>query len=155
MQNSFRNMPYEKALEKAKWYCSFQERCILDIENRFLAWKVKKEEWDKLVDVLLEQDFLNENRYVEDFVRGKFNIKKWGRLKIKAELLKKKIKSKKVEEELNKISEEDYIKTLEYLLEKKKELLSNVEDELKLRDKLYRYLISKGYESDLIVKALN
>lgn len=148
-------MPYEKALEKAKWYCSFQERCILDLENRFLAWKVKKEEWDKLVDVLLEQDFLNEDRYVEDFVRGKFNIKKWGRLKIKAELLKKKINSKKVEEELNKIREEDYIKTLEYLLEKKKALLPNVEDELKLRDKLYRYLISKGYESDLIVKALN
>ncbi|MCB9334637.1 MAG: RecX family transcriptional regulator [Flavobacteriales bacterium] len=155
MSFQIKNMPYEKALEKAKWYCSFQERCILDVENRFLAWKVKREEWDKLLDVLLEQDFLNEDRYVEDFVRGKFSIKKWGRLKIKAELLKKKIKSKKVEEELAKIDEENYHKTIQHLLEKKKELLPKIEDELKLRDKLYRYLISKGYESELVVKELN
>jgi len=147
-------MSYDRALEKAKWYCSFQERCIQDLEKRFYAWKVKKENWDKLLDVLIGEDFLNENRYIEDYVRGKFSVKKWGRIKIKAELMNKKITGKKVDEEINSIDEEQYLKTLNHLLEKKRQLLNTVDDETKLRDKLYRYLLSKGYESELVLKVI-
>lgn len=147
-------MPYEKALEKAKWYCSFQERCIQDLEKRFYAWRVKKEEWDLLLDVLMEQDFLNEDRYIEEYIRGKFSVKKWGKIKIKAALMNKRITGKKVDEELNNIDDGLYLKTLTYLAEKKKEQLANEEDKIKRKDKLYRYLLSKGYESEFILKML-
>ncbi|MBI2279935.1 MAG: RecX family transcriptional regulator [Bacteroidetes bacterium] len=143
-------MSCEKALEKAKRYCSFQERCILDVENRFRAWNVKKEDWDSLIDKLMEQNFLNEKRYIEAFVRGKFLIKKWGKIKIKAELNHKKIYGKEIDEAIdNEIEEDEYFKTIKNLIVKKKALLNESD---KSKEKLYRYLLSKGYEQELIFK---
>jgi regulatory protein len=153
MQNRIKKIDYQKALEKAMRYCVYQERCILDVENRLLAWGLPKSDWDKLIDKLIEQDFLNENRYIEDYVRGKFLIKKWGRNKIKAGLLQKKIRGVEVDKNLLSIDEGEYKKTISYLIEKKKALL-NQKEGIELRDKLYRYLLSKGYESEIIVSAL-
>lgn len=153
MQNRIKKIDYQKALEKAMRYCVYQERCILDVENRLLAWGLPKSDWDKLIDKLIEQDFLNENRYIEDYVRGKFLIKKWGRNKIKAGLLQKKIRGVEVDKNLLSIDEGEYKKTISYLIEKKKALL-NQKEGIELRDKLYRYLLSKGYESEIIVSQL-
>lgn len=145
-------MSSERVLEKAKRYCSFQERCILDVENRFRAWNVKKEDWDSLIDKLIEQNFLNEKRYIEAFVRGKFLIKKWGKTKIKAELNQKRIYGNEINEAIeNEIEEKEYLTTIEQLIVKKKELL-NESDKSKEKEKLYRYLLSKGYEQELIFK---
>jgi regulatory protein len=147
-------MSYDRALEKAMWYCSFQERCIFDVETRFRAWNVKREDCDKIIDILLEQNYLNEKRYIEAFVRGKFLIKKWGKIKIVAELYQKKISGKEVSEAISKeISDEDYQEAIIQLIDKKKQLLKE-DDSNKLKEKLYRYLLSKGYESDLIFKFL-
>lgn len=147
-------MSYDRALEKAMRYCSYQERCLLDMEKRFIAWNVKKQDWDRIIDYLIDEDFLNEIRYIEAFVRGKFNIKKWGKHKIVAGLMQKRISGSEVTKALNsEIEEEAYLNTIKSLIERKT-LLLDEPDSLKLRDKLYRYLLSKGYESDLIVKEL-
>jgi regulatory protein len=153
MPIKIKKITYQKALEKAMRYCVYQERCILDVENRLLAWGLVKSDWDKLIDTLIDQDFLNESRYVEDYVRGKFLIKKWGKNKIKAGLLAKKIRGAEVDKNLMSIDELAYSETITELIEKKKALL-NIEDSLELRDKLYRYLLSKGYESEIIVSEL-
>ncbi len=148
-------MSFDRALEKAMRYCSYQERCVQDLEKRFYAWNVKKSEWDKILDYLLEEDFLNETRFIEAYVRGKFLIKKWGRNRISMGLMQKHINGKKVLEAFDsEIDEEVYLQTIRNLLEKKSQLI-NEPEKLKRRDKLYRYLMSKGYESDLIVKELN
>lgn len=154
MNKQFKNMSYDRALEKAMRYCSYQERCLLDMEKRFVAWNVKKQDWDRIIDYLIDEDFLNEQRYIEAYVRGKFNIKKWGKHKIVAGLMQKRISGSKVTIALNsEIEEEAYLNTIKSLIEKKTLLLEEP-DSLKLRDKLYRYLLSKGYESDLVVKQL-
>ncbi len=148
-------MSSERALEKAKRYCSFQERCILDVENRFKAWNVKKEDWDLLVDKLIEQNFLNEKRYIEAFVRGKFLIKKWGKIKIKAELNQKRIYGKEIDEAMkNEIEEDEYLTTIKQLIIKKKALL-NESEKSKEKEKIYRYILSKGYEHEWVLKYLN
>ena len=153
MQIRVKKIEYQKALEKAMRYCVYQERCILDVENRLLAWGLPKNDWDQLIDKLIDKDFLNENRYIEDFVRGKFMIKKWGRNKIKAGLLQKKLSGTIVNQELRSIDENEYQNTIKSLIEKKK-LLLGIKDDLVLRDKLYRYLLGKGFESELVVKEL-
>ena len=148
-------MSYDRALQKAMWYCSFQERCQLDLTNRFMAWNVEKSNWDKILDYLIDEDYLNEERYVEAFVRGKFRIKKWGRNKIKMGLINKRIFN---EAQFNvvfetEIDEEEYLKTLQDLIEQKNQLVIE-EDSFKKRDKIYRYMLSKGYESNLVSKEL-
>lgn len=148
-------MSSERALEKAKWYCSFQERSIFDVENRFRAWRVKSEEWDKLIDELIEQDFINEKRFIEAYVRGKFLIKKWGKNKIKSGLYQKKIVGVEVDKVMEQeILFEKYVETIKHLIEKKKEQI-NTTEKSEITEKLYRYLTSKGFESELIFKCLN
>lgn len=148
-------MGYDRALEKAMRYCSYQERCVQDLEKRFEAWNVKKSDWDKLFDYLIKEDFLNEERYVEAYVRGKFLIKKWGRNKIKMGLAQKRLSGDMVTSAMKQeIEDENYIQTIADLIEKKKVLLDE-QDDFKLRDKLYRFMLSRGFESELVVKALN
>ena len=147
-------MSYDRALEKAMRYCSYQERCLLDMEKRFFAGNVKKEDWDKLIDYLIADNFLNETRYIEAYVRGKFNIKKWGKNKIILGLMQKRISGADVDKAIaSEIEEEDYVNTIKQLIEKKS-LLIDESDSLKKRDKLYRYMLNKGYESELVVKQL-
>jgi regulatory protein len=155
MSKFIKNMSYDRALEKAMRYCSYQERCVLDLEKRFYAWNVKKDEWDKILDYLMEDDFLNEKRYVEAFVRGKFKMKRWGKNKIKMGLMAKRVYK---EEQFNtvfegEIEEKEYLETLKDLIEKKAQLI-NEEDGFKRRDKIYRYMLGKGYESELVVENL-
>ena len=155
MSKFYGNMSYDKALAKAMRYCSYQERCRLDLKNRFKVWKVKESEGDKILDYLIAEDFLNETRYVEGFITGKFRVKKWGVNKIKIGLIHKQVFDEKsftaVFETV--INEADYLGTLKSLLHQKWSLLEK-EDTLKKRDKTYRYLLSKGYESELVVKEL-
>ena len=147
-------MSYDRALQKAMRYCMYQERCLDDMEKRFAAWNVKKEEWDKIIDCLIDQNFLSEKRFIEAYVRGKFFHKKWGRNKIVLGLKQKKVTGTNVEKIIAKeISEEEYIATINNLI-KKKTMLLNESNDLKLRDKLYRYLLGKGYEGETIVKQL-
>lgn len=149
-------MSYDRAREKAMRYCSFQERCQLDLTNRFRAWNVEEKNWDKILDYLIDENFLNETRYVEAFVRGKFKMKKWGVNKIKMGLIAKRAFNESQFDKVFKaeIEEEEYLKTISKLIEKKNYLINEPDDFIK-RDKVYRYMISKGYESDLVVKELN
>ncbi|MDG1476912.1 MAG: regulatory protein RecX [Vicingaceae bacterium] len=155
MNHQKRNMSYDRALAKAMRYCSFQERCQLDLINRFIAWNVEKKNFDKILDVLIADDFLNEARYVEAFVRGKFKMKKWGKNKIKMGLISKRVyKESQFEQVFNEeIDEEEYLKTISELIEKKGHLIEET-DEFKKRDKLYCYMLGKGYDSELILKEL-
>jgi len=87
-------------------------------------------------------------------VRGKFLYNGWGKLKIKQGLKKKGVGSTLSREALNDIPEEDYLQTLEKAVSKKKEQLSSEKDTWKLKQKLYRFAASRGFEPDLIRECL-
>jgi regulatory protein len=150
-----KNMSFDNALGKAMRYCSYQERCVFDLEKRFFAWNVKKSDWNKILTFLKEDNYLNETRFITAFVRGKFNMKKWGKNKIILGLLQKKISGKKVSEIINtEINEAEYLQTINDLIHKKS-LLIDEPDVLKKRNRLYRYLLGKGFESEMVSKELN
>lgn len=154
MAQLYKKMSPEKALEKAKWYCSFQERCKQQVINRLIAWKVDKIYFNQLIEALENDDFLNEKRFAAAFVRGKFLMKNWGRIKITNQLYQLGINENEIKQALaTEIDETDYLKTLHNLTDKKKRLLSGVDKE-KQRGNLFRYLTSKGFETELIVKVL-
>lgn len=149
-------MSFDRALEKAMRYCSYQERCRLDLETRFEAWNVKRNEFEQLIEELAAQNFFNENRYIEAYVRGKFLMKKWGRNKIKMGLLSKQIFNEEyIFKAFNSgIDELAYQNTIKELITKKTAIIEEP-DPFKKRDKIYNYMLGKGFESDLVVKELN
>ena len=77
------------AIERLKKYCSIQDRCQQDVIKKIKNWGLTKNSQDYILEILIQESYIDELRYTKSFCRGKFNIKKWGRNKIKYELKKK------------------------------------------------------------------
>lgn len=141
------------ALAKAEYFCAYQERSQQEIRNKLYEWGLKTSDVEEIITELIINNFLNEERFAMAYVSGKFNIKKWGKLKIKQGLKFKQIPDKLIQKALNSIDANDYFKTLEDLaIKKNNTILDN--DSFKRSFKLKNYLLSKGYENNLILEVL-
>ncbi len=142
-----------EAKVKLEAYCAYQERCEQEIRQKIYSLGIFGEDVDFLVSDLISNNFLNEQRFAEAFVSGKFRIKKWGRIKIKQHLKQKNISDYSIKKEITKINSDEYWQTLVSLTESKNKLI-RAKDNWDKRIKLQRYLHSKGYEGDLIQDAI-
>jgi len=130
-------------------FCAYQERCHKEVEQKLYDLKMIPEAKEKIILHLMQHNFLNEERFSKAFVRGKFSVKKWGRIKIISELKFKNISPYNIKTALKEIDSEVYYNTLTQLAEKKIPLIKEV-NLFKKRNKLSTFLISKGYESSLV-----
>lgn len=138
---------------KIEYFCAYQERCHSEVQKKLLSWGMDQEQTDNLVADLITNNFLNEGRFAEAFVSGKFRIKKWGRNKIRLHLKQKKVSEYSINKAFAEMDEEEYLETLQELLEKKyREAKGNVWEK---RKKTSSFLINKGYEGDLIRESLD
>lgn len=136
--------------EKLANYCAYQDRCHWEVEQKMREFNLIPEAQDEILIYLIQNDFLNEERFAKSFARGKFYQKNWGKNKIRIELKKRKIPAKLIETGLKEINENDYSKTLSQLFEKKKEALKSERESFKKKTKIRNYLLQKGYEFELI-----
>ena len=83
-------LDFHEVLAKLKHYCAYQERCYADVEKKMKDFVLHEEEKYELISALREENYLDEERFVQAFCRGKFKVKKWGRNKIKMGIEKKK-----------------------------------------------------------------
>ena len=141
----------QKILEN---YCTYQERCHKEIENKLSELKMIPEAKEKIILHLIQRDFLNEERFSKAYARGKFYQKNWGKLKIKKELHFRNISTYNINSALNEIDANDYYETLKNIAEKKAVLIKE-SNSYKKKQKLITYLISKGYETQLIYEVVN
>jgi regulatory protein len=142
-------------LQKAASYCAYQERTQDEVRRRLQKWNVYGEEADELIAELISQNYISEERFAKTYAGGKFRIKNWGRLKIKQELHRRGLSEYSIREGINEIGDQNYSQSLKELMTKKKILLSPKEpDAFKLKQKLARFALAKGYESDLVWKTL-
>jgi regulatory protein len=142
-------------LQKAASYCAYQERTQDEVRQRLKKWNVWGEEADELIAELITLNYLSEERFAKTYAGGKFRIKNWGRMKIKQELQRRGLSTYSIEKGMNEIEDKAYVDGLRTLLAKKKVLLSKTEtDGFKLKNKLARFALGKGYESELVWKEL-
>lgn len=142
------------ALMKLQSWCAYQERCQHDVRNKLYEIGMWQEAVENIIVKLIEDNFLNEERFAMAFARGKFNIKKWGRIKIKQELKQKRVSEYCLKKALQQIDETEYMLTLKKIVESKRRLI-NEKSPIKLQYKLMNYALSKGYEKDLVFDVLN
>ena len=135
-------------------FAAYQERCVSDIEKKLDQYDISEDDKNGMIDYLIEERFLDEDRFVEMYVKGRFNLKKWGKIKIKSHLRNKRIPSSKIEKGLRFINEAQYIKVLFGLGQKKWDSLEK-EEPVQRKVKTLRFLASKGYESDKIYSFLD
>ena len=141
-------------VEKIKRYCAYQERCTQEVRWKLKEWKVEEEKIQKIVNELLKEEYINEERFAKTFVRGKFSIKSWGKQKIIAELKRRNINDFCIKEAIKEIDTTFYQEKLTKLAQKwLNEHKQHTEQEEK--QKLFRFLFSKGYEQEDILNFIN
>lgn len=140
--------------EKLMRYCAYQERCQWEVEKKLQEFRLIPEGRDEIMIYLIQNGFLNEERFARSFARGKFYQKNWGRIKIRMELKKRKIPPKLIEIGLAEINDKDYQNSIKSLFEKKKKALKSERDSFKKKGKIRNYLIQKGFESEFIMELL-
>lgn len=141
------------ALGKAESYCAYQERAQQEVRNKLYDWGLWKDDVEEVISDLIQSNFLNEERFAMAYVSGKFNIKKWGKIKIKQGLKLKKVPDKMIQKALNTIDFDDYLKIILETAEKKMTSITEKEP-YKRKYKLMTYLLSKGFENNLISEVL-
>jgi len=139
----------EQALQKLKHYCAYQERCHSEVKEKLYQLGVWKKEHDEIIASLIEENYLNEERFAVAYAGGHFRIKQWGRIKIKYELKQKQVSEYSIKKALRQIEDEEYGKVLEKLAREKYAALKK-EQFLVRKKKTADYLVSKGYEADLV-----
>jgi regulatory protein len=142
-----------QALEKMRKYCVYQERCQAEIIQKLREIGIYGDEAENVLIQLIDEGFVDELRFAQAYAGGKFRLKKWGKRLIIQKLKEKQISAYCIQEALKEIDDQEYIQSLNDLIDKKMRL-SSEKNSAKLKASLIRYLYSKGYESELIYEEL-
>jgi regulatory protein len=146
-------LDYKTALLKAQKYCAYQERSQQEIRNKLYEWGLHSAEVENAIVELISANFINEERFAVQLASGKFRIKHWGKIKITQALKLHKVSPYCIKKALQQIPDDDYLKSLKKIIDKKTVGLKGKLTPLKVR-KLAHFAQSKGYESELIWKLL-
>tara|TARA_B100001250_G_scaffold411592_1_gene440621 strand:+ start:498 stop:971 length:474 start_codon:yes stop_codon:yes gene_type:complete len=137
------------AIDRLRNYCATQDRCQWDVMEKMRQWGLLETSQNHILEMLIQEKYVDEERYARSFCRGKFKIKKWGRKKLRNELKKKNISEACITRGLEEIKDSEYRQELNKQYHKKKNAIKEKNHFLKTK-KIVMYLMNKGYESNLI-----
>ena len=144
----------DEALQKLERYCAYQERCHQEVITKLKAMGMIPAAIDTIVSQLIQSNYLNETRFAQSYARGKFRIKKWGKVRIKRELKARKISDYNITLALREISATEYDAAFWALFEKQKERVKGGSSAEK-KKKIVTFFTYRGWESERIYQALN
>ena len=148
------DLNYRQALTKAMAMCSQSERCRFDIVTKLRLWELSEEEIAEAVDYLVEEHFLDEERFVRFYVNDKLRFNKWGKVKLTYMLRQKQIPENIIRESLDQINNDLYLKTLRNLLVSKVKSIKGASD-YERKGKLAVFAQSHGFEAELAFRIAN
>jgi len=138
---------FDLILKKILHFCSYQDRCTSEVLTKISTFDISSSDKEKIMQLLVNEGFIDDYRYAHNFVRSKIHLKKWGVNKIRMALKQKGFCDEIISDALSEIDVETYRNELERILKAKK---INESDEYKRKTKLARYGIQKGYEPSLV-----
>ena len=143
----------DQVLDKMAKYCAYQERCVKDVRDKLKTFDIPQAEKDKIFDYLLDNRFVNDERFAKSFVRGKINQSGWGLNKIRFHLVQKGIAKEIIDEALEQTDEEVYRQRLIDILRVKAKSVK-AETEFEKKRKLAAFAMQKGFEGPLVWEVL-
>ncbi|MEO6136728.1 MAG: regulatory protein RecX [Ginsengibacter sp.] len=152
---AFTNYTPVQSVPKIKQYCAYQERCHAEVKNKLYSFGLNKSEIDEIISILITENYLNEERFAIHYAGGKFRVRQWGKIKIKQALKLKQVSDYCIKKALKEIDSGDYKKIFYKLVDQKLKALSKEKNIFIKKRKLQDYLMSKGFESELIREVVN
>ena len=149
------NIGTEKALQKIGQFCAYQERNHKEVKEKLYSYGLYKDQVEELISKLIQENFLNEERYAIAYAGGKFRAKDWGKNKIKYGLKQHQVSDYCIKKALKTIDEDEYIQKLQKLYSGKEKTLKSEKNIFIKKRKIQQDLLQKGYESSLINELLS
>jgi regulatory protein len=148
-------MDKKQALAKCMKICSVREYCVDDILKKLTNWEISEKDKVSIIEYLISEKFIDNKRYAIAYVKDKFTFNKWGKIKIKYNLKQKHIENSIVDDALNNIiADNDYYNTAKHEIIKKYKTIKGNND-FEIKQKILRYMSSKGFESSVVFDILN
>lgn len=144
----------EQALHKVAALCSKAEKCVFDVENKLTQWEISQSEIDGIVDYLIKEKFLDEERFVRYYIKDKLTFNGWGKQKVRFQLQQKRVDMTLFQQLWEEIDQDQYQEQLLYLLQKKRKSIKDT-DPWAVKQKLLRYAAGRGFQMDEIYSALD
>ena len=138
------------AFEKAKHYCAYQERCHAEVREKLYSFSLYKNEVEQILTQLIEEGYINEERFAVAYANGKFKLKQWGKGKIQHALKQKQVSDYCIRKALAFINTSAYDQTFSRLANKKLDALKNEKNIFIKKKKLKTFLLQKGFELNMI-----
>lgn len=139
---------------KAESYCAYQERSQQEVRDKLYTWGLHENDVENIIANLIDENFLNEERFAIAYCNGKLRMKGWGKIKIKQALKGKRVSEQLIKIAFKQIDLDEYESILEHIIDKKLREISS-KDALITKNKVYQFALSRGFESDLIFSILN
>ena len=151
--NKIKSYTLAQAQKKLEYYCAYQERCHKEVIAKLRTLGMIPSVIDKIISELIKANYLNETRFTQSFVRGKFRIKKWGKNRILQELKVRDISSFNIKLGMKEISDDNYQKTFYDLFEKRRREVKQL-TKTDQKKKIFSYMSYRGWENSKIYEAL-
>ena len=141
----------EQGLQKLKHFCAYQERSHNEVREKLFDLGLRKNDREEIIASLIEENYLNEERFAMAFAGGKWRIKRWGRVKIKYELRQRGVSEYNIKQALKQIGEEEYLEVLHKLYREKYASARHTQPLLR-KKKTIDYLVGRGFEAALMIQ---
>jgi len=138
---------------KAARFCSYRERAPTEVREKLDGYGLLPDQQERVLSELIEENFINEGRFATAYANGKLRINKWGKIKIRNGLQSYRVGEKCIEQALNALPEDEYLSTMLALMKKKQAFL-DIADPYVRNHKVAQFVISKGFEPDLVWRSL-
>jgi regulatory protein len=141
-------------LNKMFRYCSYQERSVFDVRKQLEKYQADGPLIKQIIEKLIDEGFLNEKRFAETYTVGKLRSNSWGRIKIMQGLRERSIDHQIIDDAIESIDRSEYQNIIEKLIRKKLKMIRDTDPYI-IKNKVARYIISKGFESHLVWEEIN
>jgi regulatory protein len=145
-----KSLSIQEIYQKITAWCAYQDRCHAEVRDKLYSYELKTDDINEIISKLIQESYLNEERFARSYAGGKFRIKKWGRKKILSGLKQKSVSPNCIKLGMQEIDEQDYELTMLMLIEKKNKELGKEKNDYIRNNKIAEYLIRKGYEPDMV-----
>ena len=149
-----KEMTEQEAYLQLAALCAQAEHCEQEMRDKMRRWELDETVQNRIVDRLIKERYVDDERYARAFVKDKIRYNKWGRRKVQQALWQKRIDADIQQRVLDEIEEKEYLDVLRPLLKQKRKT-TKAENDYELNRKLVRFALGRGFGFDIIRQCLN
>ena len=149
-----KDMTEQEAFLQLAALCAQAEHCQQEMRDKMRRWELDETVQNRIIDRLIKERYVDDERYARAFVKDKIRYNKWGRRKVQQGLWQKRIDADIQQRVLDEIDEKEYLDVLRPLLKQKRKSIRAAND-YELNQKLARFALSRGFTFDLIRQCMD